>query len=87
MTVTAANHYRNSVAIDLEVGRESGTIRRLAAVRCGEQAQPLVLGGHYASGRLNELDAFAEGAEYVVGHNLIAFDLPHIRTVAPEWRN
>ena len=35
---------------------------------------------------LAELDAYAEGATYVLGHNLIAFDLPHLRAANPNLR-
>ena len=35
---------------------------------------------------LAQLDAYAEGATYVLGHNLIAFDLPHLRQANPSLR-
>ena len=35
---------------------------------------------------LAQLDAYAEGATYVLGHNLIAFDLPHLRAANPSLR-
>ena len=35
---------------------------------------------------LAQLDAYAEGASYVLGHNLIAFDLPHLRAANPSLR-
>ncbi len=35
---------------------------------------------------LVRLDAYAEDAAYVVGHNLIAFDLPHLRAANPSLR-
>ena len=35
---------------------------------------------------LVQLDAYAEGASYVLGHNLIAFDLPHLRAANPSLR-
>ena len=35
---------------------------------------------------LGKLDAYAEGATYVLGHNLIAFDLPHLRAANPSLR-
>ena len=35
---------------------------------------------------LAQLDAYAEGASYVLGHNLIAFDLPHLRAANSSLR-
>ena len=35
---------------------------------------------------LDRLDAFAEGAYFVLGHNLIAFDLPHLTAARPYLR-
>ena len=32
------------------------------------------------------MDAFADGAEYLLGHNLIAFDLPRLQAVRPDLR-
>lgn len=35
---------------------------------------------------LHELDDFAETADVILGHNLIHFDLPHLRAAAPGLR-
>ena len=35
---------------------------------------------------LARLDAYAEGASHVLGHNLIAFDLPHLQAANPNLR-
>ncbi len=35
---------------------------------------------------LTKLDAFADGAEFVLGHNLIAFDLPYLAAARPSLR-
>ena len=35
---------------------------------------------------LARLDRFANGASFVLGHNLIAFDLPHLRAAKPGLR-
>ena len=35
---------------------------------------------------LARLDAYAEGASCVLGHNLIAFDLPHLQAANPNLR-
>ena len=35
---------------------------------------------------LNKLDALADGAEFLLGHNLIAFDVPHLQVVNSSLR-
>ncbi|MBP9228809.1 MAG: RecQ family ATP-dependent DNA helicase [Azonexus sp.] len=35
---------------------------------------------------LEKLDALAEGASFLLGHNLIAFDLPHLAAAKPDLR-
>lgn len=73
------------VSIDLEVGRESGRINQLAGLRSDESNKLT-----FPPGTLNEaldaLDRLADDVECVLGHNLIAFDLPQLRTVQPNLR-
>ncbi len=71
------------LSLDLEVGRHDGRIHAFAAVRAGTGEALTFHGGNLASA-LTELDAFADGADYLVGHNLIAFDLPHLAGARPE---
>ena len=70
--------------MDLEVGRKDRRIHAFAAVR--EGAPPLIHRGDGLASALARLDAFAEGATYVLGHNLIAFDLPHLQAARPGLR-
>ncbi len=76
------------VCIDLEVGRQDGRIFHLAAVR-GDTERAFV---HRVGSdgplddALTQLDAFAEGAGFVLGHNVIAFDLPHLAAMRPDLR-
>ena len=72
------------LALDLEVGREDGRIHAFAAV-C-DDAPSLVYRRGGLAAALAKLDAFAEGATYLLGHNLIAFDLPHLRAAKPDLR-
>ncbi len=69
------------VALDLEVGIKTGRINRVAAVS-GQS-------GHSFSSKkaladLPHLDAFAATAEFLLGHNLINFDLPHLAAAKPD---
>ena len=73
------------LSIDLEVGKEDGCIHQFAGVR-GDSGEVVT----YARGELNpaltRLDALAEGAAFVLGHNLVAFDLPHLQAASPGLR-
>ena len=76
-----------SLSLDLEVGKRSGRIHAFAAVH--EGGASLTRNGlrrGQLSEALSELDGFADGAGSLLGHNLIAFDLPHLRAAAPDLR-
>ena len=72
------------LALDLEVGRKDGRIHAFAAV-CDDALSLVHRRGDLAAA-LRKLDAFAEDAAYLLGHNLIAFDLPHLRAAKPGLR-
>ncbi|MBW7864527.1 MAG: RecQ family ATP-dependent DNA helicase [Candidatus Hydrogenedentes bacterium] len=75
------------VAVDLEVGREDGLIHRFAAQRGDRAGTPFIYsGGGGLAAALADLDAYANGAEFVAGHNVIAFDLPLLGAAAPKLR-
>jgi ATP-dependent DNA helicase RecQ len=73
------------LAIDLEVGRDSGRIHQLAGVR-GDTGAKLVFPPGKLTNTLEALDELAEDAAFLLGHNLIAFDLPQLRAVQPNLR-
>ncbi len=71
------------LSLDLEITRKNGRIRAFGAVRAdtGE--------GHTGGGSASELarlDDLAEGTDFVLGHNLIDFDLPHLAAARPGLR-
>jgi ATP-dependent DNA helicase RecQ len=70
------------LSIDLEVGRENGRIHQFAGVR-GDSGEVVAYAGGDLAPALARLDALAEGAAFLLGHNLIAFDLPHLQAAAP----
>ena len=75
------------LSLDLEVGVKDRRIHALAGVRA-DTRQSLTLcvaGGHLASA-LAKLDDLADGADFVLGHNLIDFDLPQLQAVNPGLR-
>jgi ATP-dependent DNA helicase RecQ len=74
------------LSIDLEVGVQDGRIHSFAAVR-GDRPEASL---HFKQGKLvaalGQLDTLADGASFLLGHNLIAFDLPHLVAVKPDLR-
>ncbi|MYD96769.1 MAG: DEAD/DEAH box helicase, partial [Gammaproteobacteria bacterium] len=75
------------LALDLEVGKRTERINALAAVDSdGRSFVRTKLRGAKLSDALHELDDFAAPAEVILGHNLIHFDLAHLRAAAPDLR-
>jgi len=50
----------------------------------GDDGRALVHSKGDLSASLDQLDAFAEGLSFLLGHNLIAFDLPHLAAAKPD---
>ena len=75
------------VALDLEVGKRDARIHALAALR-PDTDERLVFpeGGLSLEDALVGLDEMADGADFLLGHNLIAFDLPHLLAARPHLR-
>ena len=73
------------VSIDLEVGKVDGRIHAFGAVRA-DTGGSLTHSSDGLEAALGKLDDLAEGATFVLGHNLIAFDLPHLEAVKPDLR-
>src|SRR3990172_2872542 len=65
------------LSIDLEVGVRDARIHGFAAVR-GDTGQSFVFYKGDLAAALAKLDDFAEGAAFLLGHNLIGFDAPHL---------
>src|SRR5512133_3506743 len=73
------------LAIDLEVGVKDQRIHQFAAVR-GDTAATLVYRKGDLQAALATLDLLAESAAFLLGHNLIDFDLPHLAAAKPDLR-
>lgn len=71
------------ISVDLEVGRNDNRIHQFAAVRCDNRTYFEFSRGNlqYA---LKELERFADGASFLLGHNLIEFDIPHLTAANPD---
>ncbi len=73
------------LSLDLEVGVRDQRIHRFGAVR-GDTGRALVFRGGDLASALAELDLFADGATFLLGHNIIAFDIPHLAAAKPGLR-
>jgi ATP-dependent DNA helicase RecQ len=73
------------LSIDLEVGKADQRIHHFAAVR-GDTGEAFSFSGGDLAGALRRLDEFARGARFLVGHNLTAFDRPHLGAIYPSLR-
>ena len=73
------------LSLDLEVGKADSRIHALAGVRADTGRRFVFSGGDLASA-LAKLDDLADGASFVLGHNLIAFDLPYLAAAKPDLR-
>ncbi len=73
------------LSLDLEVTKDSDRIRAFAALRPDRDG--IVLhSGRGLTAALAKLDDFADGASFVLGHNLIEFDMPHLAAANPNLR-
>ncbi len=76
------------ISLDLEVGRNNRRIFALAAVDGATGASLTFpkdrLRAVGLAAALRELDDFARAGDCLVGHNLIDFDIPHLRAAAPD---
>ena len=78
----------NCLSLDLEIGVRDRRIRAFAGLRPdtgGSLIYPAASGGGLPTA-LAKLDDLAEGAEFVLGHNVIDFDLPHLKAFSPNLR-
>ena len=75
------------LSLDLEVNPRTARIHALAAVR-PDTDQRLVFPRRdlTLTDALAHLDGLANDADFLLGHNLIAHDLPHLKAVKPDLR-
>ncbi|MYG39717.1 MAG: RecQ family ATP-dependent DNA helicase [Nitrospira sp. SB0677_bin_15] len=73
------------LSLDLEVGIRDRRIHAFAAVR-SDSDQPLIFRGGDLAAALAKLDDFAADADFLLGHNLIAFDLLHLAAARSDLR-
>ena len=85
MTPSHTELLSRGLSLDLEVGKDDKLLRAFAGVRgdTGRSISLQVKGTRLAEA-LATLDNLAEGAEFVLGHNLIGFDLPILQALNPN---
>ena len=71
--------------VDLEVGKDDGRIYKFGAIR-SKSGKRLYFSSGNLIPALKQLDDLADGASYILGHNLLSFDLPHLKAVKPDLR-
>ena len=85
-TVGAAFPYptlSHCISLDLEVSPEDGSLLAAAAYR-PDTDDPLSMSGRPNSGSLHRFDRLAENALFLLGHNIISFDIPHLQALNPN---
>ena len=83
--VSAKPFQPRCLVIDLEVGKKDGRLQQIGALRADTDERLHWQGGEPAAG-LDRLDALADGAAFVLGHNIIGFDLPQLAALRPGLR-
>jgi ATP-dependent DNA helicase RecQ len=73
-----------SVSIDLEVDPARVKIFALAAVAQDSDA-PKIVAKNNIGMALTDLDAFCQGFDHVIGHNILRHDLPHLVAASPRF--
>ena len=73
------------VSIDLEVDPNTSQIQSFAAIRKGT-ADTCNYSGDNLPSALSALDIYTADAEFVLGHNVIAHDLPHLQAARSDLR-
>ena len=71
------------LSLDLEVSPEDGSLLAAAAYR-PDTGDSLSMSGHPRRGSLQRFEQIAEGAQFLLGHNIIAFDIPHLQGFNPH---
>lgn len=73
------------LSVDLEVGIKDHKIHQFSAVR-GDNDESFSFSKGELITALTKLDNFADELSFLLGHNIIAFDLPHLLAAKPDLR-
>ncbi len=70
-------------ALDLEIQRQ-GHIRHMGAIQDNRRFERKPANHRDTAAALQALDDFCQNSRFILGHNLIHHDLPHLRAVKPD---
>ena len=81
------SRHPHCLSLDLEVSVKDAQIRAFAGLR-PDTGRSLIFpsAGDSLPNTLGKLDHLSDGADFLLGHNLIEFDLPRLRAVNPDLR-
>ena len=71
------------LSLDLEVSVHESRIHAFAGVRADTNQCVTCSDSARVAAAFTKLDELADGADFLLGHNLIAFDLPHLQSADP----
>ena len=74
---------RQCVSLDLEISPDGASLLAAAAYR-PDLGVSLSLSDGPSRGSLQQLDRITGGARFLLGHNIIDFDIPHLRDFNPK---
>ncbi|NPD17619.1 RecQ family ATP-dependent DNA helicase [Xinfangfangia sp. D13-10-4-6] len=72
------------LSVDLEVDPARANIFAFAAVRCSDEVKVVFQRGD-RDAALDQLERLTGEADYLIGHNVIRHDLPHLAAVRPSF--
>ena len=75
---------RRCLSLDLEVSGDGGLLA--AAAYRPDSGKYLSMSERPKSSSLERFDRLAEDALFILGHNIIAFDIPHLQALSPHLR-
>jgi len=83
VSVSSLNIMSRCISIDLEVDPEKARIFAFAAVTQDPKNSLVITAA--AENNFRKLDAFCEGYDHVIGHNILRHDLPYLVAVSPKF--
>jgi ATP-dependent DNA helicase RecQ len=73
------------LSLDLEIGKSDHRIHQFGAVR-GDSGKTLSFTNGDLDAALNQLDSLADDAAFLLGHNVVEFDLQHLKVARADLR-